>query len=85
MATLASGYITAGEFELVSVEKIDPPVGLEGDDWYRYVIERAETRIVGTRRGTAQEVSVHARDYAADLNVNVGRFGRTWSSSRTKK
>ena len=34
-------------YDLISVEKIDTPNGLPGDDWYCYVIGQGASKIEG--------------------------------------
>lgn len=84
MAITDSTSASIREFCVVSVEKTAAPQGLEGDDWYRYVIRRDEGQIVGTRRGTADQVTLHAREYAEALNFSIKNFGRSWVA-RSKK
>ena len=35
-------------YRVASVEKIDPPEGMPGNNWHRYVIERGKSTIDGT-------------------------------------
>ena len=58
----------AKSFSVVSVEKIDPPGGLIEGSWYRYILECEHDRIVGTRSGTLQQVSSHAKAFIDELN-----------------
>ncbi len=70
----------AGEYRVISVEKTEPPEGAEGKDWYRYIIERAGSTIAGHRRGTAQQVTRHAKAFADDLNARTsGRATSPWA------
>jgi hypothetical protein len=47
-------------YELAEVEKVDSPAGAAGDDWYRYVLVRRTSRIIGFRRGSLWEVTEYA-------------------------
>jgi hypothetical protein len=68
------------KFTLVSVEKSEPPDGCEGGSWYRYIIERGRSTIVGSRSGTLQQVTTHAKEYAAELNYRAENGGgSTWA------
>lgn len=71
-------------FNVVSVEKTDPPSGCDGDDWYQYVIERGRSTIVGARRGTLRAVKAHAVAYANDLNARAANGGVSLWSPRRK-
>ena len=43
-------------YEIVSVEKTDPPPGTEGSDWYYYVIAQGPNIIRGYRQGALSAV-----------------------------
>lgn len=80
MSSIAETRPVQTVFTLISVEKTDAPAGCLGDRWYRYVIERGASTIVGSRRGTLQQVTLHAREYAAELNLRAANGGAfTWS------
>lgn len=72
------------KFNVVSVEKTRPPAGCDGDDWYRYVIERGRSTIVGARRGSLRQVKAHATEYANDLNLRAANGGVSLWSPRRK-
>jgi len=71
-------------YQVVTVEKADPPEGLIGGNWYRYVIELEGQSIVGVRRGTLKQVTEHAKECAENMSNRFAR-GRTHWSSRNKK
>ena len=75
------------EYKVISVEKTDAPSGMEGDNWYTYIIERERSApIVGTRSGTKQQVTKHAEEYAASLNERAGAPGGSiWASQINQK
>lgn len=68
------------EYTLISVEKTDPPSGVEGGNWYRYIVGRGSSSLVGKRRGTLKQVTEHAETLAEDLNsrrsLRVSQYGR---------
>lgn len=66
-------------YDLISVEKIETPDGLQGNDWYRYIIEKHNSKIEGLRSGTLNEVTRHAEQYTEDLNIRVKSGGSTYS------
>jgi len=74
------------EYNVLSVEKIDPPDGMEGANWYRYIIGRGASTMVGNRRGTLKRVTEHARTLVKDLNARSGRNGKSlWAPARTRQ
>ena len=75
----------SSQFTLVSIEKTDPPQGCDGDKWYRYVIERGISTIVGNRSGTLKQVTNYAREYTAELNERAKNGGRSSWSPRSKQ
>lgn len=56
------------EYSVVSVEKTDAPAGAEGDDWFRYVVARDNSEIVGNMRGTLKQVTKYAKEFVENLN-----------------
>jgi cell envelope opacity-associated protein A len=58
----------AAKYQVISVEKADPPEGMEGKNWHRYVIGQGQSRIQGFRTGTLKAVTKHAEEYAKELN-----------------
>jgi hypothetical protein len=84
MSTVLDKESDSSQFTLVSVEKIDPPEGATGDTWYRYVIERGISTIVGNRAGTLKQVTNYAREYTAELNERSRNGGRSSWSPRSK-
>lgn len=70
-------------YTLLAVEKIDTPDGLEGDNWYHYVISRRNSAIEGFRSGSLKEVTRHAEQYTKDLNSRL-KIGYSAYISRKK-
>ena len=73
------------EYNVVSVEKTEAPDGMEGANWYRYVIGRGTSTMVGSRRGTLKQVTEHAKTLASDLNARSGRNGKSLWAPRQNK
>jgi hypothetical protein len=86
MANSAKKLLKHVEYKLITVEKTDPPPGVEDGSWYRYVVGRGDSSLEGKRRGTLKQVSEHAENLAADLNsrrgIKVIQYGR--QGDRTK-
>jgi hypothetical protein len=71
-------------YRVVSVEKTEPPAGIEGGSWYCYIITLDSETIVGNRRGTLRQVTQYAEDSAQNLSVRVTHGISPWSSRRNK-
>lgn len=63
-----------GDYEIVSVESVDPPRGLAGAGWYRYTIGQGENTIHGYRQGDLESVTESVTDIVERLNQR--RFGK---------
>lgn len=73
------------EYNVLSVEKTEPPAGMDGANWYRYIIGRGTSTMVGSRRGTLKQVTEHAKTLASDLNARSGRNGKSLWAPRQNK
>lgn len=74
---------TAPEYRLYRVEKIEPPTGLQGDDWYRYIVRRKNGDIVGNRCGSRQQVENYAQSFTDALNARSSALGNSlWTRPR---
>ena len=73
------------KYNLVSVEKAEPPEGSDEGRWYQYVIARGESTMVGNRRGTLKEVTHHAEVIVNDLNSRDGIKNTSVWSSQSKR
>lgn len=60
--------IAKPKYNVVSIEKIDTPDGMAGDKWHRYIIGQGGGKIEGLKEGTLKEVTLHAENFAEDLN-----------------
>jgi hypothetical protein len=77
--------IKSKPFTVVSVEKAEPLAGTIGESWYRYILEWEHGTIVGTRCGTLQQVTSHARAYIDDRNIRDEAAGYSiWTRGRRK-
>lgn len=74
-------------FVLVSVEKSEAPQGAGGDNWYRYVVERGNSQIVGNMCGSLQKVKKNINEFVENLNERVSSpKGRSmWSPTRDQQ
>jgi len=73
------------KFRLISIEKTDPPEGMPGDSWYRYVIGQGTSRIEGKRLGTLKAVTLHAEEYAENLDTRATIGYSAYVSRKQKK
>jgi hypothetical protein len=72
-------------YHVVTVEKTEPPTGMEGGSWYRYVIALDEDEtIVGNRLGTLEQVTQYANECAENISARAARGASTWASRRKK-
>ncbi len=64
-------------YEIVSVQRAEPPPGLEGSNWYRYVITQGSNTINGCRQGNLQAVTLAVEEIVVQLNERrLGKRGR---------
>ena len=71
-------------YEIVSVERAEPPPGADGPYWYRYVIAFEGTNnIHGCRQGGLKAVTRAVEEIVAQLNERQ-RLGRSTKSSRVQ-
>lgn len=55
-------------YKVTEVQKVDGPLGSDGDDWKRYVLSSKRARITGFHRGTLEEVTAYATSCAEEFN-----------------
>ena len=65
-------------YAIASVRRAEPPAGMEGSDWYRYVIAfKGGDSIQGLRQGSLKVVTGAVEQIVAQLNErHVGKKGR---------
>ncbi len=64
-------------YEIVSVEREEPPSGMEGPDWHHYVIAQGTNTIHGHRQGNLKAVTIAVEEIVAQLNERrMGKRGR---------
>ncbi|MDH5444304.1 MAG: hypothetical protein OEY52_02035 [Gammaproteobacteria bacterium] len=64
-------------YKVIQVEKIETPEGMNGDNWYRYVIDYGKSQIEGKKPGSLKLVKQHAESVADDLNSRNTTLGNT--------
>jgi len=69
-------------FRVVEVDNTNPPEGITGDNWFRYVIGQGHSRIEGKKPGTLQSVTEHAESVVEDLNSRKGKGVSTYSTRK---
>jgi len=74
-------------YEMVSVQRAEPPPGMEGSNWYRYVIAFGGTNsIQGCRQGNLSVVTGAVEEIVAQLNErHRGKHGRVHLVPTPKK
>jgi hypothetical protein len=73
------------KYTVVSVEKAEPPEGMPGNNWHRYVIGRGTSRIEGYKPGTLKAVTKHAEECAEDLNARAFKGYSAYAPRNKKK
>ncbi len=64
-------------YEIVSVQRAEPPPGGKGSSWYRYVIAHGTATIDGCRQGSLKDVTGAVEEIVAQLNDRrLGKRGR---------
>ena len=65
-------------YEIVSVQRAEPPPGGKGPNWYHYVIAfEGSNTIHGRRQGGLKAVTRAVEEIVADLNErHLGRFNK---------
>jgi hypothetical protein len=71
-------------YYVVSVEKANPPEGMSGSNWHRYIIQRGEQKIEGLQPGRLKEVTKHAEAFAESLNERFAKSGYTYGTRKKK-
>ena len=56
------------KFPVTSIEKTEPPQGVEEGQWYEYVIGKGSSAITGKRSGSLEAVTEYVEEYADNLN-----------------
>jgi hypothetical protein len=74
-------------YEIVSVQRAEPPPGVEGSDWYRYVIAfGGSNNIQGCRQGNLSAMTGAVEEIVAQLNGrHKGKHGRVHLVPTLKK
>ena len=58
----------ARKFNVISIEKSDPPEGMAEGEWYNYVIGQGSSQITGKRPGTLKSVTDYVEEFVGNLN-----------------
>ena len=83
MPSIKSDATLGREYSLVRVEKTDPPAGMQGNNWYRYIVKRKNGDIIGNRCGSFQQVSSYAQSFTDGLNARASVLGNSlWTRPR---
>ncbi len=65
-------------FEVVSIERTEPPANTEGAHWYKYVISvDGRNTIRGCRKGSLKEVTSDVEIIVSKLNERNARKRKT--------
>jgi len=73
-------------FTLKSITKSDPPVGVDSENWHRYVITQGHNTIVGQLQGSKANTERAVQEIVERLNERRrGKTGRVQLSPGRKK
>jgi len=73
------------KFNVMNIEKISTPSGMEGDNWFQYVVGQGTSEIKGLTMGTLNQVTEHANKVADDLNDRSKGKKTGYSSNQSQK
>jgi len=73
------------KFRVTTIEKTEPPEGVEGGEWYHYVIDHHASKIEGKRSGTLQSVRSYVEEYADNLNQRATLGYSAYAARKVKK
>ena len=73
------------KFNVMNIEKINAPDGMDGDNWYQYVVGQGTSEIKGLTMGTLNQVTEHVNRVADDLNDRSKGKKTGYSSSQNNK
>lgn len=73
------------QFHVSRIEKIEPPEGTTGDDWYEYTIGEGSSAITGKRSGSLKSVRLHAEEFAENLNQRAALGYSAYAARRPQK
>ena len=73
------------KFNVMSIEKTSTPEGMDGDNWYQYVVGQGSSEIKGLTMGTLKQVTEHANSVANDLNDRSKGKKPGYSSNQNSK
>ena len=81
---MSSVLVNRYEYKVELVEETSPPEGIEGSNWFRYVVGEGKARIEGKKPGTLASVTKHAKEFADELNSRGARGGSVFKPRSTK-
>ena len=64
-------------YEIISIQRAEPPRGAEGSNWHHYVIVHGVNTINGYQQGNLKDVTMAVEEIVAQLNERrLGKRGR---------
>jgi hypothetical protein len=74
-------------YEIVSIRRTDAPQGMEGSNWYQYVVSfEGNNTLQGYQRGSLAAVTQSVEEFVALLNErHMGKRGRVNLAPTPKK
>ena len=78
---------TGSHYEIVSIRRTEAPQGMEGSNWYKYVVSfEGNTNLQGYQQGSLSAVTTSVEEFVAQLNErHMGKRGRVNLAPSPKK
>ena len=73
------------KYRVESIEKAEPPAGMQGGSWYHYVVGQGSSQIKCTRNGSLKSVTQYAEEFAENLNTRVTKGYSPYAARKPKK
>ena len=73
------------KFSVTSIEKTEPPAGMDEDNWYQYTIGEGASAIHGKRAGSKAAVRRYAEEFAENLNQRAALGYSAYAARRLQK
>ena len=61
------------KFVIETIEKSEPPKGISGTNWFRYIVGQGGHKITGFKTGTLKSVTEHVEIFIDGLNERSAR------------
>lgn len=84
MDAISEDQWNESKFIIECIEKSDPPKGMDGNNWYRYIVRQQKRKITGFKTGTLKSVTEHVESFTEGLNERT-RSGASPNAARSAR